>query len=154
MWKIGIALGWVPKTADRDQTYEHLNRRVPADIKYELHVLLVEHGKVRLHAGLMTVTCRLHHVLLVEHGRVGATQGGVAGRIAKRSCVTGKAVLLVHDRSRTPNTRVRTMPAPALASRCTRTTCRRCARRSGVRKPRSASTESRWRALGEAGCVR
>ena len=25
---------------------QHLNRRVPADIKYDLHVLLVEHGKV------------------------------------------------------------------------------------------------------------
>ena len=46
VWKIAIALGWVPKAADRDQTYEHLNRRVPADIKYESHVLLVEHGKV------------------------------------------------------------------------------------------------------------
>ncbi|KAL1508661.1 hypothetical protein AB1Y20_004757 [Prymnesium parvum] len=46
VWKIALALGWVPKSADRDQTYEHLNRRVPADIKYELHVLLVKHGKV------------------------------------------------------------------------------------------------------------
>ena len=26
--------------------YEHLNRRVPDAIKHELHVLLVEHGKV------------------------------------------------------------------------------------------------------------
>ena len=46
VWKIAMALGWVPKSADRDQTYEHLNRRVPAEIKYALHVLLVEHGKV------------------------------------------------------------------------------------------------------------
>ena len=35
----------MPKTADRDGTYEHLNSRVPDDIKYALHVLLVEHGK-------------------------------------------------------------------------------------------------------------
>lgn len=46
VWKIALALGWVPKSADRDQTYEHLNGRVPADIKYALHVMLVEHGKV------------------------------------------------------------------------------------------------------------
>ena len=46
VWKIAMALGWVPKSADRDQTYEHLNRRVPDDIKYHLHVLLVQHGKV------------------------------------------------------------------------------------------------------------
>eukprot|EP00965_Chrysotila_dentata_P109497 3618518-Pleurochrysis_carterae.AAC.2 len=41
-----MSLGWVPKSATRDQTYEHLNRRVPDDIKYELHVLLVEYGKM------------------------------------------------------------------------------------------------------------
>eukprot|EP00322_Chrysochromulina_rotalis_P028461 CAMPEP_0115831412 /NCGR_PEP_ID=MMETSP0287-20121206/2127_1 /TAXON_ID=412157 /ORGANISM="Chrysochromulina rotalis, Strain UIO044" /LENGTH=317 /DNA_ID=CAMNT_0003284761 /DNA_START=8 /DNA_END=961 /DNA_ORIENTATION=- len=46
VWKLGIALGWVPKTADRDGTYEHLNMRVPDEIKYETHVLLVEHGKI------------------------------------------------------------------------------------------------------------
>ena len=45
VWKIALALGWVPKSADRDQTYAHLNVRVPDDIKYDLHVLLVEHGK-------------------------------------------------------------------------------------------------------------
>ena len=45
VWKIALSLGWVPKSADRDGTYEHLNRRVPDAIKYDLHVLLVEHGK-------------------------------------------------------------------------------------------------------------
>lgn len=45
VWKIALALGWVPKAADRDGTYEHLNLRVPDEIKYSLHVLLVEHGK-------------------------------------------------------------------------------------------------------------
>ena len=33
------------QTADRDATYDHLNAIVPAEIKYELHVLLVQHGK-------------------------------------------------------------------------------------------------------------
>ena len=33
------------QTADRDATYDHLNGIVPAEIKYELHVLLVQHGK-------------------------------------------------------------------------------------------------------------
>ena len=46
VWKIALALGWVPKTADRDGTYAHLNTRVPDELKYALHVLLVEHGKV------------------------------------------------------------------------------------------------------------
>ena len=45
VWKIALALNWVPKTADRDGTYEHLNLRVADELKYALHVLLVEHGK-------------------------------------------------------------------------------------------------------------
>jgi endonuclease-3 len=46
VWKIAVALGWVPSRANREQTYEHLNRKVPDDVKYALHVLLVQHGKV------------------------------------------------------------------------------------------------------------
>lgn len=46
MWKIAAQLGWVPKSATRDTAYEHLNRRVPDECKFDLHVLLVEHGKV------------------------------------------------------------------------------------------------------------
>lgn len=38
-------LKWAPAAASRDETYAHLNRRVPDPIKYDLHVLLVEHGK-------------------------------------------------------------------------------------------------------------
>eukprot|EP00958_Prasinococcus_capsulatus_P017245 scaffold1939_cov392-Prasinococcus_capsulatus_cf.AAC.5 len=45
VWKIALALGWVPKKADREATYEHLNALVPDDIKFALHVLLVRHGK-------------------------------------------------------------------------------------------------------------
>merc|ERR1712032_218934 len=46
VWKIAINLGWVPKGSSRDQTYDHLNLKVPDDIKYALHILLVKHGKV------------------------------------------------------------------------------------------------------------
>ena len=49
VWKIALALGWVPKSADRDATYDHLNAIVPPEIKYELHVLLVQHGKDQKH---------------------------------------------------------------------------------------------------------
>lgn len=38
-------LGWRPKTANRDQTYHHLNKRIPDELKYALHILLVTHGK-------------------------------------------------------------------------------------------------------------
>lgn len=46
VWKIALALSWVPKSFGRDETYAHLNGRVPAEIKHALHVLLVKHGKV------------------------------------------------------------------------------------------------------------
>ena len=46
VWKLARALGWVPDAASREATYAHLNARVPGAMKHELHVLLVEHGKV------------------------------------------------------------------------------------------------------------
>lgn len=39
-------LGWRPKSANREQTYAHLNERIPDEDKYGLHILLVQHGKV------------------------------------------------------------------------------------------------------------
>lgn len=42
---IAKRLRWLPDAATREQAYEHLDRRVPNDIKYALHCLLVEHGK-------------------------------------------------------------------------------------------------------------
>lgn len=38
-------LGWRPAKANRDQTYHHLNKRIPDEHKYALHILLVTHGK-------------------------------------------------------------------------------------------------------------
>ena len=46
VWKLALALGWVPPKSDRESTYEHLNARVPGPLKHALHVLLVQHGKV------------------------------------------------------------------------------------------------------------
>lgn len=45
VWRISKSLGWVPAKATRDQAYDHLNLRVPDSVKYDLHVLLVRHGK-------------------------------------------------------------------------------------------------------------
>lgn len=43
--RIAKRLSWVPQTATRDQTHDHLEELVPAALKYPLHVLLVTHGK-------------------------------------------------------------------------------------------------------------
>jgi endonuclease III len=46
VWHITKKLGWVPQTCSRESCYEHLNSRVPDSLKFALHVLLVDHGKV------------------------------------------------------------------------------------------------------------
>eukprot|EP00941_MAST-03F_sp_MAST-3F-sp1_P002263 g2263.t1 len=46
VWRITrTRLKWAPMKANREQTYEHLNSRIPAELKFNLHVALVEHGK-------------------------------------------------------------------------------------------------------------
>ena len=45
VWHIAKQLKWVPSTASAEQSYTHLNARLPGATKYPLHVLLVEHGK-------------------------------------------------------------------------------------------------------------
>ncbi|KAF7548141.1 hypothetical protein G7Z17_g7245 [Cylindrodendrum hubeiense] len=38
-------LKWMPPKATRDQTFSHLEVRVPSDLKYGLHKLFVQHGR-------------------------------------------------------------------------------------------------------------
>jgi endonuclease III len=38
-------LGWVPAKANREQTFAHLDARVPEDLKYSLHTLIITHGR-------------------------------------------------------------------------------------------------------------
>ena len=38
-------LGWVPPTATRDTTFAHCDVKVPNNLKYSLHQLLIKHGK-------------------------------------------------------------------------------------------------------------
>lgn len=38
-------LGWRPKNSSREETYAHLNVKIPDEDKYGLHILLVGHGK-------------------------------------------------------------------------------------------------------------
>lgn len=43
--RIAKRLGWVAANATRESAYLWLDARVPAEVKYPLHVLLVHHGK-------------------------------------------------------------------------------------------------------------
>jgi hypothetical protein len=47
-WKMALSLGWVPSKADRESTYEHLNAVLPAQLKFDLHVLMVRPTRFRV----------------------------------------------------------------------------------------------------------
>ena len=46
VFRLSKLLGWVPAKADRVLTQAHLDLRVPNELKYGLHVLMVQHGRV------------------------------------------------------------------------------------------------------------
>ena len=45
VWRICKWLGWVPSKANRDNTFWHCDVKVPNDLKYSLHQLMIAHGK-------------------------------------------------------------------------------------------------------------
>ena len=46
IFRISKVLGWVPPKADRILTQAHLDLRIPGDLKYGLHVLMIDHGRI------------------------------------------------------------------------------------------------------------
>ena len=78
MWRIAKKLGWVPPSASRDQTYDHLNERVPPAVKCagppsgcaaeqpETFQHCLCSGERAEPGGLRADDL---HVLLVEHGK-------------------------------------------------------------------------------------
>ncbi|KAK3998120.1 DNA glycosylase [Cladorrhinum sp. PSN332] len=45
VWRISGLIGWRPGKASRDETHLHLDARIPDEMKFGLHVLMVTHGK-------------------------------------------------------------------------------------------------------------
>lgn len=43
--RVTARLGWIPPGASAEHAHQLLGRRVPADIRYDLHVALVTHGR-------------------------------------------------------------------------------------------------------------
>ncbi|KAF4618857.1 hypothetical protein D9613_009671 [Agrocybe pediades] len=46
VFRLSKLLGWVPPKADRVLTQAHLDLRIPDELKYGLHVLMIQHGRV------------------------------------------------------------------------------------------------------------
>lgn len=45
VYRLAGILGWRPARATRDETFAHLDSRIPDQLKYSLHILLIEHGR-------------------------------------------------------------------------------------------------------------
>ncbi|KAJ3721221.1 DNA glycosylase [Lentinula raphanica] len=45
IFRLSKVLGWVPPDADRILTQAHLDIMLPAELKYGLHVLMIQHGR-------------------------------------------------------------------------------------------------------------
>jgi endonuclease-3 len=45
VFRLSKMLGWVPASADRVRAQAHLEERLPAALKYDLHVLMIAHGR-------------------------------------------------------------------------------------------------------------
>jgi endonuclease-3 len=43
--RVTARLGWVPPSASAERAHQLLSRRVPADVRYDLHLALVDHGR-------------------------------------------------------------------------------------------------------------
>ncbi|KAH7918804.1 DNA glycosylase [Leucogyrophana mollusca] len=46
VFRLAKLLGWMPKSADRVGAQAHLELRIPPELKYGLHVMMVRHGRV------------------------------------------------------------------------------------------------------------
>ena len=82
-------LGWVPKSAkkgqpkvDRNTTYSHCDVRIPDDLKYPLHQLLIKHGKTcpRCRAVTGQTSAVWEEGCPIEHlvKRHGSKKGGIS----------------------------------------------------------------------------
>ncbi|KIY67321.1 DNA glycosylase [Cylindrobasidium torrendii FP15055 ss-10] len=45
VFRLSKSLGWVPPSADRVLAQAHLDLRIPPELKYGLHILMVRHGR-------------------------------------------------------------------------------------------------------------
>lgn len=45
VWHISKMMKWAPAACNAETCYTHMNTRIPPELKYPFHVLLVEHGK-------------------------------------------------------------------------------------------------------------
>lgn len=96
MFRLCQYLGWVPKSTkkgepkvDRDTTFSHCDVRIPDELKYALHQLLIKHGKTcpRCRAATGQSSANWEEGCPIEHlvKRHGAKKGGVSVKDRKKA---------------------------------------------------------------------
>lgn len=98
IYRITKWLGWVPtdRNVSRDETFHHLEYRIPDHLKYSLHALLILHGKGCPRCRAITGEnsegweegCVMEHLVT----RTGARKGGKDVQVKKGSTPKGKGV--------------------------------------------------------------
>lgn len=87
VFRIGKDLGWIPKSCrSREDAYEYLNVRIPDSVKFDLHVLLVAHGKVCAYCSSRktgSIAAKECPVRILKGARSKISKGGVSVRAAK-----------------------------------------------------------------------
>lgn len=89
-------LGWVPSSTkkgqpkvDRNTTYSHCDVRIPDELKYPLHYLLIKHGKIcpRCRAATSSSSADWAEGCPIEHlvKRHGAKKGGMSAADRKKA---------------------------------------------------------------------
>ncbi|KAI9760614.1 MAG: hypothetical protein M4579_001583 [Chaenotheca gracillima] len=96
VWRLCKYLGWVPPTAGRNATYSHCEVRVPDNLKYPLHQLMIRHGKTcprcRAATGISSENwakgCPIDHLVTRTESKKGGA--GASGKGKKRKSKKGK----------------------------------------------------------------
>lgn len=91
VFRLAKWLGWVPpddKRVNRDTTFSHLEVRIPDDLKYDLHQLLVKHGKTcpRCRASTGESSAKWEDGCVIDHlvKRMGPRKGANASPLKKQ----------------------------------------------------------------------
>jgi endonuclease-3 len=81
--RMALRLGWIPANATADRAYQVLAPRIPADIRYDLHVAMITHGRTVCRAQQPSCgQCVLADLCPYPEAEVDAA-GGVAGAASR-----------------------------------------------------------------------
>ena len=79
--RMALRLGWIPPRTSADHAYRQLAPKVPADIRYDLHVAMITHGRTVCRSRQPACDgCVLADLCPYPDAAAGAAAGGRAGR--------------------------------------------------------------------------